>query len=139
MRNAPCGSSAGFGFSEAAPARPAVRTASAPSSRRISADGRRLPEVVRRAARFVDLPERELDRHGQLHFLRVDVRHLQVEARALDLDDAGDERRRGAAREVVERERADLPDAVREPDLVELVPREALVADALARELRLAA
>src|SRR5262245_45338897 len=53
--------------------------------RRPLADRRRLPEVVRRAAGLVDLAERELDRHAELHLLRIDVRHLEIEPRTVDV------------------------------------------------------
>src|SRR5262245_8177190 len=86
-----------------------------------SADRSRLPEVVRRAARLVDAPERQLDGHPELHFLGIDVGHLQVQPGPLDVDDAGYQRRLRAAREVVEGEGADGADAVGEADGVELV------------------
>src|SRR5690242_7345572 len=56
-----------------------------------SSDRGRFPEVVGGAAGFVDLPEGELYGHAELHLLRVDVGHLEVEAGAFDVDDAGDE------------------------------------------------
>src|SRR5262245_61493217 len=104
-----------------------------------SADGGALPVIVGRAARLVDLPEGQLDGHLELHFLGRDVGHLEVEPRALDVGHRGDERRLRAAGEVVEGEAADRADLVREPDLVELVAREAREADPLARVLRLTA
>src|ERR1051326_3205955 len=63
-----------------------------------SADRRDLPVVVGRAAGLVDLPERELDRQVELHFLRGYVGHLEIETRALDVGHRRDERRIRASR-----------------------------------------
>src|SRR2546427_5634210 len=122
----------------AAPGRGAARPwrmgRDAPS--RVSANRRALPIVVGRAACFVHLPEGELDRQVERHLLRMHVGHLQIEAGALDVDDAGDQRRARATREVVEGEGADRADLVGEADRVEVVLGVAGEADALEGILR---
>src|SRR5581483_205343 len=104
-----------------------------------SAHRRDLPIVVRRAAGVVDLPEDELDGKVELHLLGIRVGHLDVEARAVDVGDGRDERRHRAAGEHVEGVGLHRADLVRQADVIELVLREALEADALVRVLRLAA
>src|SRR3989442_4966186 len=75
---------------------------------------RALPVVVGRAAGLVDPPEGELDGQVELHLLRACVGHLEIEAGALDVGHGGDERRVGAAGEVVEGERLERAAAVGE-------------------------
>src|SRR6266566_5173317 len=106
---------------------------------RCSPDWRALPVVVGRPAGLVHLPEGELDGQVELHFLGARVRHLEVEARALDVDHGRDERRARAPREVVEGEGLDRADLVGEAHTLEVVAREAAEADALARVLHAAA
>src|SRR5262249_34565379 len=89
--------------------------------RRPLANRRRLPEVVRRAAGLVNLAERELDRHAELHLLGIDVRHLEIEPGTVDVHDARDQGRIRAAGEVVEGEGLHRPDAIRQPDRIELL------------------
>src|SRR5206468_1578967 len=67
------------------------------------------------------------------------VGHLEVEARALDVDYRSNERRARAAGEVVEGEGLDRADLVGEAHALEVVAREAAEADALARVLHAAA
>src|SRR5213592_4037755 len=123
------------------PRRPAWRAAHlvGRAHRGRSPDWRALPVVVRRPAGLVHLPEGELDRQVQLHLLRARVGHLEVEARALDVDYRSNERRARAAGEVVEGEGLDRADLVGEAHALEVVAREAAEADALARVLHAAA
>src|SRR5437870_1358901 len=100
---------------------------------------RALPVIVGRPAGLVHLPEGELDGQVELHLLRARVGHLEVEARALDVDYGSNERRARAAGEVVEGERLDRADLVGEAHAREVVAREAAEADALARVLHAAA
>src|SRR5881628_1771003 len=113
----------------------------APHPRRVrrSPDWRALPVVVGRPAGLVHLPERELDRQVELHLFGAGVGHLEVEARALDVDHGRDEGRARAPREVVEGEGLDRADLVREAHALEVVACEAAEADALARVLEAAA
>src|SRR5947208_10615569 len=104
-----------------------------------SPDWRALPVVVGRPAGLVHLPEGELDGQVELHFLGARVRHLEVEARALDVDHGRNERRARAAGEVVEGEGLDRADLVGEAHALEIVAREVAEADALARVLHAAA
>src|SRR5438093_6578988 len=104
-----------------------------------SPDWRALPVVVGRPARLVHLPEGELDGQVELHFLGARVGHLEVKARALDVDHGRDERRARAPREVVEGEGLDRADLVGEAHALEIVARKAAEADALARVLHAAA
>src|SRR6266404_2816268 len=67
-------------------------------------DRRALPVVVGRPARVVHLPEDELHREVEPHLLRTRVGHLEVEARALDIDHGSNERRARAPGEIVEGE-----------------------------------
>src|SRR5262245_33271080 len=99
-----------------------------------STDRRALPEVVRRADVQVDLTGAELARQVELQFLGAHVGHLKIEPRAaIGFDHAHDHRRVGAAGEEVEGVGQNLAGAVGEAHLVELVAREAAVADALER------
>src|SRR5438046_7638078 len=118
--------------------RPAWR---APRPRRVrrSPDWRALPVVVGRPARLVHLPEGELDGQVELHFPGARVGHLEVKARAVDVDHGRDERRARAPREVVEGEGLDRAALVGEAHALEVVAREAAEADALARVLHAAA
>src|SRR5205809_2125473 len=104
-----------------------------------SPDWRALPVVVGRPARLVHLPEGELDGQVELHFPGARVGHLEVKARAVDVDHGRDERRARAPREVVEGEGLDRADLVGEAHALEIVAREAAEADALARVLHAAA
>src|SRR5436309_3395334 len=63
-----------------------------------SPDWRALPVVVGRPARLVHLPEGELDGQVELHFPGARVGHLEVKARAVDVDHGRDERRARAPR-----------------------------------------
>src|SRR5437667_7086841 len=102
-------------------------------------DRRALPVVVRRPARVVHLPEDELHREVEPHLLRTRVGHLEVEARALDIDHGSNERRARAPGEIVEGEGLERTDLVGEAHALEVVAREAAEADALARVLHAAA
>src|SRR5262249_26032898 len=104
-----------------------------------SALRRALPIVVGRSAGVVDLAERELDRQIELRLLGDGVGHLDVEARAVDVGDGRDQRRVRAAGEVVEGERLDGAELVRQAIAVELVLRVTGEADALVRILDLTA
>src|SRR3989454_3482745 len=103
-----------------------------------SPDWRALPVVVGRPARLVHLPEGELDGQVELHFPGARVGHLEVKARAVDVDHGRDERRARAPREVVEGEGLDRAELVGEAHALEVVAREAAEADALARVLHAA-
>src|SRR4029453_16673582 len=99
----------------------------------------RLPEVVRLAARIVNLAEHVFDLLLELDLCGPRVGHLHLDAAAVDLGHHHDRGRLRGGEEVVERVREQLPAPVGQAVGLPAILREALRAHARLREVDLAA